>query len=364
MGSARVLRRHKETGMGQLLKARAIAFYLPQYHPIDINDNFWGKGFTEWTNVTKAKPLFPGHKQPKLPADLGFYDLRVKEVRHHQAELAREAGIEGFCYWHYWFGNGNRVLERIFDEIVASGEPDLPFCLGWANETWTGRWHGLDNEILIEQQYFGKEDYLNHFETILPALKDDRYIKVNGRNLFLIYRPYEIPDLNEFVDYWQELTREHKIPEFFFISVTDEAEKLPDSILGFTNSNLVRGLQQKSFSRFMFKKPPMSLQIYDYESLVNTRLNSELKPRQIPMVIPNWDNTPRSGKNGRIFLDSNPELYGKWLKGEILKVKDKPIEERIIFIKSWNEWAEGNYIEPDQEFGHAYLKATKEALKG
>ena len=157
-------------------KARVIAFYLPQYHPIPENDAFWGRGFTEWTNVTKAKPLFKGHKQPKLPTELGYYDLRVSEVREQQASLAKEVGIEGFCYWHYWFGNGKRILERVFNEVLESDKPDFPFCLGWANESWTGRWHGLENEIIVEQTYPGEDDFKNHFFSILPALKDKRYI--------------------------------------------------------------------------------------------------------------------------------------------------------------------------------------------
>ena len=186
--------------------ARAIAFYLPQFHPIPENDEFWGKGFTEWTNVTKAKPLFRGHKQPHLPADLGLYDLRVPEIREQQAELARHAGIEGFCYWHYWFGNGRRALERVFNEVLETGRPDFPFCLAWANESWTGRWHGLESETIIEQTYPGEQDYRITFTHYYPHSKITVISRLNGKTLFIIYLPHRIPDLDFFTRYWNELS--------------------------------------------------------------------------------------------------------------------------------------------------------------
>ena len=174
------------------MRARVIAFYLPQYHPVPENDKYWGKGFTEWRNVAKAKPLFPGHYEPRIPADLGFYDLRIPEIREQQAELAREAGVEGFCYWHYWFGNGEEVLQRPFDEVVASGNPDFPFCVGWANHSWTTKtWtktkSAAKDTCIFEQKYPGVEDYRVHFYRLLDAFKDRRYIKVEGRLLFVIF---------------------------------------------------------------------------------------------------------------------------------------------------------------------------------
>ncbi len=189
------------------LKARAIAFYLPQYFPIPENDEWWGRGFTEWTNTAKARPLFPGHRQPNLPADLGFYDLRVPETRAAQAELAREHGVEAFAYWHYWFGNGDRILERPFTEVLQSGEPDFPFCLAWANQTWTGIWHGAADRVLKQQRYLGEEDDLRHFQTVLPAFRDDRYLRVGGRPVFYVFRPEELPDAAAFVDRWQTVRR-------------------------------------------------------------------------------------------------------------------------------------------------------------
>ena len=197
---------------------RSIAFYLPQFHPIPENDEWWGKGFTEWTNVVKAKPLFKGHYQPKLPTELGLYDLRVPEVREQQANLAKEYGIEGFCYWHYWFGNGRRILERPFNEVLESGKPDFPFCLAWANETWTGIWHGLNNEILMEQTYPGQDDYIAHFNCLLKAFKDKRYMRVDDKPIFVVYRPNAIPDIKLFVDTFQEQAVQNGLKGVYLIA--------------------------------------------------------------------------------------------------------------------------------------------------
>lgn len=202
-------------------KARVIAFYLPQFHPVPENDKWWGKGFTEWTNVGKAQPLFKGHYQPRVPADLGYYDLRMPEVREAQANMAREAGIEGFCYWHYWFGNGKRILERPFTEVLSSGRPDFPFCLGWANHAWTNKsWEAgtkrVEESILMEMIY-NREEYIKHFNEVLPAFRDKRYIQVDGKPLFLVFRPLEIPRPNEFIDLWQKLAKEHGLEGIYFV---------------------------------------------------------------------------------------------------------------------------------------------------
>ena len=203
------------------IKARVIALYLPQFHPIPENNKWWMEGFTEWTNVGKALPLFPGHYQPKVPADLGYYDLRVAETRKAQADLAREYGIEGFCYWHYWFGNGKRLLERPFNEVLSSGEPDFPFCLAWANESWRGFYHGLKTkETLIDQLYPGMADYTAHFETVLPALVDKRYITVDGKPLFMIYHPFDHPEMKEFIALWQQLAIRNGLKGVYFVAQT------------------------------------------------------------------------------------------------------------------------------------------------
>jgi Glycosyltransferase WbsX len=357
-------------------KARLIAFYLPQYHPIPENDEWWAKGFTEWTNVTKAKPLFPGHHQPNLPSDLGFYDLRVPETRIAQAELARKHGIEGFCYWHYWFGNGKRLLERPFLEVLESGQPDFPFCLGWANHTWSGIWDGCADRILVKQTYPGKDDYKAHFDNVLPAFSDDRYMKVKGKPIFTVFLPEEIPSSIEFTDYWRELAIQAGFPDMYFVGLSNNPNWNPKDwgFDAFTShppkemtSRIPKSFTNKIFRKLFKKDIKIFLrdnfsipEIYNYERLIKYAV-SEIKHKSkfIPSVVPNWDNTPRSGANGIVFQNSTPDLFKIYLKNAIQEVEYKPSAERIVFIKSWNEWAEGNYLEPDRKFGTAYLEAIK-----
>lgn len=206
------------------MKARVIAYYLPQFHPIPENDKFWGKGFTEWTNVGKAKPLFKGHYQPRVPADLGYYDLRNGWVREEQAKLAKEAGIEGFCYWHYWFGDGKELLEKPFNEVVDLGKPDFPFCLGWANHEWsTKTWtaNGSSKETIAEMTYPGEKDYILHFNKYLKAFKDKRYITVDGKLLFVIFAPMDMPDFPQFKKKWNELAVQNGLKGFHFVGVRE-----------------------------------------------------------------------------------------------------------------------------------------------
>lgn len=364
------------------MKARAIAFYLPQYHPIPENDLFWGKGFTEWTNVTKARSLFRGHIQPNLPKDLGFYDLRLAEVREQQANLAKEAGIEGFCYWHYWFGNGKQALEKIFDEVVSTGKPDFPFCLGWANESWTGKWHGLDNEIIFEQKYLGEEDYIQHFNKLLPAFLDNRYIKVDGGNVFLIYRPNLIPDLKCFLKTWNHLAKKNNMKEFFFVSVNSKFDHSSyEEIKGVIPAHIFDVIYKspKIFRKFWFsnkksafldylennglklfnKKKPISCEYKDFSEKWKS-LNLDLKT--FPCAIPNWDNTPRSGSRGFVIQNPSPKLFGEMVVSQVENLSNRPFNQRLIFIKSWNEWAEGNHLEPNHQFGMSYISALKKAL--
>lgn len=362
-------------------KIRPIAFYLPQYYPIPENDQWWGKGFTEWTNVSKAKPLFPGHYQPKLPSELGFYDLRVPEVREQQAQLAKEYGIEGFCYWHYWFGNGRRILERPFNEVLESGKPDFPFCLAWANESWTGIWHGLTNEVLMEQLYPGIDDYINHFNFLIKAFTDKRYLRIDDKPIFVVYRPDAIPDLHVFVDTFQQQAKANGLKGIYLIATNvplqwNAAEKGFDAITPSNHDKLAYVKSDSGLKNFyrqqinrrrvskmykgLFKKPT---HVYDYNEAMKWFVRDDPSNSLVyPMVIPNWDNTARSGINGFVLHNSTPELFKQVMKKAIQKVEDFPDDQKVVFIKSWNEWAEGNYLEPDRKFGRKYLEVIKELV--
>ena len=379
-------------------KARLIAFYLPQFHPIPENDAWWGKGFTEWTNVVKAKPLFKGHYQPWIPADLGFYDLRVPETRISQAELAEEYGIEGFCYWHYWFA-GKRLLERPFNEVLKSGVPRFPFCIGWANDSWTGIWHGCPDRMLIEQTYPGRKDEEAHFYALLEAFSDERYIMIDGKPVFLVYKPYKLPEPKRFIDHWNELAIKSGLKGIYFIGNAQTMEWVPeqygfDALIphnpGLTqhkyfsypiyfankvfeklNEKKARDyikklfpkpdiiLKARSYIKKLFPKPDIIL-YKDYIKYALPKLRIDFD--EYPCVLPNWDNTPRCGINGYVLHNSTPELFRIHLKEAIQQVAHRSPEKRIIFIKSWNEWGESNYLEPDLKFGRAYLEVCKDEI--
>jgi lipopolysaccharide biosynthesis protein len=382
-------------------KARLIAFHLPQYHPTAENDEWWGKGFTEWTNVTKTKPLFPGHYQPRLPADLGFYDLRIPEVRAAQAELGRKAGVEGFCYWHYWF-NGRRLLERPVNEIIASGEPDYPFCLAWANDTWSSHWVGAANRTLIEQTYPGKADHERHFHALLPAFHDRRYIRVHKRPLFVIFRPKKLPEPKAFIELWQNLARQNGLEGIHFVAhLFDNELDYPWRDVGYSGAVMTnelklmrRRLWQIAEERFRLanNQPDAAAKVRSaWDATINTgrlvghrilqRLfrwpggvhyyrdamlffKSKAGPELgcYPSVVPGWDNTARAGRRGIVLHGSTPELFFEHARDVLQSVAGRPAEERIVFVKSWNEWAEGNYLEPDRKHGHGYIDALRAAV--
>jgi lipopolysaccharide biosynthesis protein len=362
--------------MQQVIKS--LALYLPQFHPIPENNEWWGKGFTEWTNVTKAQPLFKGHWQPRLPADLGFYDLRVPEARAAQAELAKQYGVYGFCYWHYWFG-GKRIIERPFNEVVASGQPDFPFCVAWANQTWSGTWHGISsNKILIEQTYPGIEDYTAHFYSLLPAFSDPRYITVNGKKLVFIFQPMDIPNPKAFIECWQTLAVKEGLQGLHMVGMhmpTDwnagahgydaflqywlrEEDHRP---LSFTDKIALR-LFKKDLEKQRKEKRKLP-QFVSYPSYVEKYPGHQLKANEYPLVYTDWDNTPRSGTKGWMFKEFNLELFEEVCFKSFVATDNKPADEKIVILKSWNEWAEGNYLEPDRKYGHGYLQAFSNALK-
>jgi len=351
-------------------KPRLIAFYLPQYHPIPENDEWWGKGFTEWTNVTKAQPLYKGHYQPRLPADLGFYDLRVAETRAQQAEMAKTHGIEAFCYYHYWFG-GKQILERPLEEVIRTGEPDFGFCVCWANQTWTGIWHGSPNRILVEQTYPGDDDHRAHFKSLLPAFSDKRHIKLNNKPIFIIYRPMDLPDPCRTLELWREMACSAGLAGLHIIGVHEDPNWNPLSY-GFDaaiNPALParRGWVSRRKSLKWLKQKYDILKgkptIYRYENILDSLIPESLNvDLNYPCVIPNWDNTARSGSKGLVLHDSSPELFRKHLHKALSITRNVDQDRRLIFIKSWNEWAEGNYLEPDKRFGMRYLEVIRDEI--
>lgn len=381
---------------------RVIALYLPQFHPIPENDAWWGKGFTEWTNVGKAQPLFRGHYQPRVPADLGYYDLRLPETREAQAELAREAGIEGFCYYHYWFGNGKRLLERPFNEVLESGKPDFPFCLCWANHTWSNKtWEKnsrfAKDTILAEQCYYGVEDYTNHFYTLLPAFRDKRYMTVDGKPIFVIYDIYGFADVSTFIQVWRELAEKNGLSGIYFVGmasstlsfrIADDGARikmLPNLkssaevyqyvlSLGFDAVNSFgkrRGeMLYNGKYKDLFKKVVrltglnIGTDKFDYTKTTDGYFAPEDRWENVyPTILPQWDRTARIGKADGVYINSTPEKFKNHIEKALSLIKHKEPQHQILFLKSWNEWAEGNYIEPDLKFGKGYIQALRKVTR-
>lgn len=383
------------------MKARVIALYLPQFHPTPENDRWWGPGFTEWTNVAKAKPLFRGHQQPRIPADLGFYDLRLPETREQQAQLAREAGVEGFCYYHYWFGNGRQLLERPLQEVVASGKPDFPFCICWANHTWSNKtWERKSavqkDSVLMEQTYPGTEDDIAHFNTLLPMFKDRRYMTVDGKLIFAIYDPFGFKNVQQFIATWRRLAEDNGLPGFHFIGMTPSTLTIrtaPDGTrqrvmpnlessaeiyrrvldLGFDAVNslgkrrgemLYEG-KWKNIAKTVLRHIgfPTGSMRYDYERTVRNYFAPEDTWENVyPSILPQWDRTPRVASMDGVYVNATPEKFENHIRQALSLIKDKQPEHRILFLKSWNEWGEGNYVEPDMEWGHGFIDAIHNAV--
>ncbi|WP_353123688.1 glycoside hydrolase family 99-like domain-containing protein [Dysgonomonas capnocytophagoides] len=355
-------------------KKRVIAMYLPQFHPTKDNDEWWGKGFTEWTNVTKAKPLFRKHYQPHLPTDLGFYDLRVSETRIEQAEMAKQYGIDGFCYYHYWF-HGKRLLERPFNEVLESKEPNFPFMLCWANESWTRAWDDSEHKILIKQEYSREDDY-NHINYLLSVFEDPRYIRIDGKPVFIIYRSTNIPHLEEMIKFWREEATKKGMELYIcrFESYGEEGEiyqkGLFDASLEFQPHSLSKSkYNSKNLGLRAINK--ISRSVIGRNIIKNTRsypgyvdyISTTPEPsyKCYPCVVPMWDNTARKGRSFFAFVKSTPQSYKKWLK-YALNRKNYSKEENLVIINAWNEWAEGNHLEPCRKWGHQYLEATKDAI--
>ncbi len=340
------------------------------------NDAWWGKGFTEWTNVTKAKPLFKGHYQPILPADLGFYDLRVPEVQEAQSELALEYGIDGFIYYQYWFGNGKMLLEKPAETMLQNKNIKIPFCFCWANETWKGIWHGLDNpDVLIDQKYEGEIGYTAYFNYLLPFLKDDRYIKVGNMPMFHIYKLDDIPDLDLFLNTFNKLAIHSGFEGVYFVSTHGNTQTaLSNSrIYGqvgvdifndmryeqsykFRSKSFLGKVERKIFKYCGFSIIKRNPFVLDYKVAIKwlqVKINNK---KYIPCVFPNWDNSARSGKKSMIFKNATPALWKHHIEKTLVEFKKHEENPPFVVIKSWNEWAEGNYLEPDRKFGCEWLE--------
>lgn len=356
-------------------KKRVIAIYLPQYHPFKENDEWWGKGFTEWRNVAKARPLFRGHYQPHIPSDLGFYDLRLAETRQQQADMAREYGIYGFCYYHYWF-NGHLLMERPINEMLSSQEPDFPFMFCWANENWTRAWDGANKNVLIEQNYSFDDD-VAHINYLLDnVFCDKRYIRIDGKPVFAVYRTSLFPNIKKTVDIWRTEARKRGVElylcrfEAFNDIVTDLHDIGFDAAIQFPPHNITpyqkkytpirhytNVILHRVFNRNILKN------IFNYKWYVKEEIESpERDYKRYSCITPMWDNTPRKKKDYFVLTGSTPDLYRELLAAKLRKFKPYSQEENLFFINAWNEWAEGNHLEPDLKWGTKYLEATREAI--
>lgn len=370
---------------------KILSFYLPQFHPTAENDEWWGKGFTEWTNVTRSRPRFAGHYQPHLPADLGFYDLRVPETRTHQAELAKAAGVDGFCYYHYWF-NGKRLLNKPIDAILAGGAPDFPFCLCWANENWTKNWSGENRKVLQPQQH-SHEDDVAHIQWLLKAFEDPRYIRIEGKPLMLIYRSDLLPDPADTVATWRKAAAEAGLPGLHLVGVFNNFANVDEAVIVDTYG-FDAALEFQPHKRYLPKTEfwsrvdtrlrryanavyekvapqadgvrfPLTSR-HDYRALARNAIaglrDKPAAPMTYPSVIPSWDNSSRRRDGARVVQNTDPAPYQAWLEAAIRSAQQYG-DRGLVFINAWNEWAEGCHLEPDQRVGSAFLDATRDAVK-
>ena len=372
---------------------KLVALYFPQLHPIPENDDWWGKGFTDWVNVKKAKPLFKGHFQPRVPLNDNYYDQSQLETLKWQINLARQYGVHGFCHYHYWF-EGKQLLETPTNLMMDSTELDFPFCLAWANETWSRRWDGQEHHILQEQTHRpDKAMWEKHFNYLFRAWSDERAIKIDGKPVFLIYRPHKIEKIGEMFEYWRTLARRHGLAGLHFIAMKQMEYPEPGVLRHFDASmhfQPFEALHSPDYEgnavarsdrlRGMLRRLPEPIKVilralrhdliptrkfYDYEKTWNQILKVERDSGipTIPGAFVDWDNTARYGKRARLFKGASPERFAYWFRQLVQITLSRPKQERMIFLNAWNEWAEGTYLEPDDRHGYAYLEAVKSGIE-
>ncbi|MDA8162560.1 MAG: glycoside hydrolase family 99-like domain-containing protein [Desulfobacteraceae bacterium] len=374
-------------------RVRAVAFYFPQFHVINENNEWWGEGFTDWVNVKKARPLFDGHYQPRIPLGRRYYDQSKRDVVAWQVELARTYGLYGFCHYHYWF-DGKQLLETPTNIFLESKDLDFKFCLAWANETWSRRWNGKDHHILIRQTHTpDKNRWLAHFRYLIKAWSDERAIRIDGRPVFLIYRPHHIEKIQQMFDFWQELAVREGLKGIYFVAIKQYEFPAPDVLKSFDavvnfqpfeavyspDFPLKKVAQQRLMQRFrilpekvldfframryfMFRFPSF----YDYEMVWEHILREGTVENGLPAIsgaFADWDNTSRYGRRATVFAGASPDRFEFWFRRLVDRVSKRPESERFIFINAWNEWAEGAYLEPDERYGLRYLEALKMSLE-
>ena len=364
-------------------KIKVIAFYLPQFHEIPENNKWWGKGFTEWTNVKKARPLFNKHYQPRIPYRNNYYDLSKKDNIKQQAELAKKYGIDGFCIYHYWF-NGKKLLEKPLEILLQNKEIDINYCICWANESWTNAWTSSSNKVLIEQTYGDEKEWREHFKYFLNFFKDKRYILKDGKPLLIIYRPELIPNLNKMLDFWEELARNNGFKGIcygyqqsglddlkmdqsrFALDIEYQPkyalkEKDEKSAIRKMIRNMVTRLNNSIFKKNNLKRNSMHVRKYDYDEIWSNIISRRAKnDKSVAGAFVDWDNTPRRGTNGFVIDGASPEKFEKYMKLQFENIR-KNYHNDYLFIFAWNEWAEGGYLEPDEKFKYGYLEAIKNA---
>lgn len=354
---------------------KVIAFHLPQFHRIPENDRWWGDGFTEWANVRRARPIYEGHQQPRVPLGGRYYDLSDAATREWQANLAREYRVDGFCYYHYWF-NGKKLLEQPAEAILASGTPEFPFCFSWANESWTRSWDGATRDVLIQQEYGGEPEWRTHFEYLLPFFKDRRYLTYEGKPMFLVYRPQDFPAINGMFAAWQRWAQEAGMPGISFIKTLtcfDDRVGGPEYAASVSFEPWLAIRRRTPFTlraRWFAERAARALlrsvhacrcHLWPYEEIWEHMISRKHAANEFRGAFVGWDNTPRRGEHGKIVSGATPQAFGRFMRRQLAAATSDG--SPFVFVNAWNEWAEGAVLEPDEADGYAYLEQLRDAVE-